>query len=245
MADDQTNPFTVAGMAAMMQPNKYTDPSLQGKPLQLQGYRGTPTDAMGRPIQSFLDAQTQHDAWDAAHPAPAQGTTLNSAPAGLEAQGSQARAMQDAGYGDWAMLDPMVWRQTNRPDYSATRWGRERRGDRSKLEPLRTQTRSAYPTSRDRLEPQRMMPRRGASGAGGSGSAGANPVDMRQAYLDALSNPGKVTTPGATVPQAAPLGQPSVLNSFLAAHPGGGGGPAAGNYTNKPFFDTLNQLRSA
>ena len=68
---------------------------------------------------------------------------------------------------------------------------------------------------------------------------------MRQAYLTALSNPGKVTTPGANVPQATPLGTPSVLNSFLAAHPGGGGGPAAGNYSNKGFFDTLNQLRSA
>ena len=67
---------------------------------------------------------------------------------------------------------------------------------------------------------------------------------MRQAYLTALSNPGKVTTPGATVPQAQPLGTPSVLDSFMAAHPGGGG-PAAGNYSNKGFFDTLQNLRSA
>ena len=76
--------------------------------------------------------------------------------------------------------------------------------------------------------------------------APTNPIDMRQAYLTALSNPGKVTTPGANAPEAPPLGQPSVLNSFLAAHPGGGtAAPAGGGYGNKGFFDTLNQLRSA
>ena len=62
-------------------------------------------------------------------------------------------------------------------------------------------------------------------------AARQNPIDMRQAYLDALSNPGKVTTPGANVPQASPLGSPSVMNSFLAANPGGGGA-GAGGYNN-------------
>ena len=71
MADDQQNPFTMAGMMAMMQPNKYINPAYQGKPLPLPGFYGTPTDAQGKPIQSFLDAQSQHDAWNAANPAPA------------------------------------------------------------------------------------------------------------------------------------------------------------------------------
>ena len=63
-----------------------------------RGFEDAPTDAHGNPIQSFTDAQAQHDAWNAANPAPAAtpGTTLNSTP-GLEAQGSQARAMQNAG----------------------------------------------------------------------------------------------------------------------------------------------------
>ncbi len=75
-------------------------------------------------------------------------------------------------------------------------------------------------------------------------AAPTNPVDMRQAYLTALSNPGKVTTPGANVPQAQPLGTPSVLNSFLAANPGGGGA-GAGGYNNQGFFSTLNKLRAS
>jgi hypothetical protein len=46
------------------------------------------------------------------------------------------------------------------------------------------------------------------------------------------------------VPQSRPLGTPSVLASFLAAHPSGGG-TGAGAYDNRPFFDTLNRLGTA
>jgi hypothetical protein len=67
---------------------------------------------------------------------------------------------------------------------------------------------------------------------------------MRQAYLTALSNPGKVTTPGATIQPSAPLGQPNVLDAFLANHQAGPAAPASGGYSNQPFFNTLAQLRS-
>ena len=77
-------------------------------------------------------------------------------------------------------------------------------------------------------------------------AASTNPVDMRQAYLDALSNPGKVNTPGAQMlPGTSPTGpqsQPSVLAQFLAQHPGGGT-TGAGGYSNQPFFATLNALK--
>ena len=116
MADDQQNPYTMMGMLQMMQPNKYTLPQYKAG-LSLQGFRGPATDARGNVIPSFADAQAQHDAWDAAHPAPAAGTTLNT-PGGLEAQGSQARAMQNAGYGDWALLDPMM-AQSSHPNPTA------------------------------------------------------------------------------------------------------------------------------
>ena len=62
---------------------------------------------------------------------------------------------------------------------------------------------------------------------------------MRQAYLDALSNPGKVTTPGAQMlPGTSPTGpqsQPSVLAQFLQQHPGGGT-TGGGGYSNQGFF---------
>ena len=68
-----------------------------------------------------------------------------------------------------------------------------------------------------------------------------NPIDMRQAYLDALSNPGKVTTPGAQMlPGTSPTGpqsQPSVLAQFLQQHPGGGttGGGGYSNQRSSPL----------
>lgn len=68
-----------------------------------------------------------------------------------------------------------------------------------------------------------------------------NPYDMNQAYLDALANPGKVTTPGATVAQSAPpSNQSGVLNQFLANwNKGGQQTQGAGNYNNRGFFDAL------
>ena len=65
--------------------------------------------------------------------------------------------------------------------------------------------------------------------------------DMSAAYLNALANPGKVTTPGATVPQSAPPSASSgVLQQFLANWQNQGQPTTgAGNYNNKGFFDAL------
>lgn len=215
-------------MMQMLMPNPYTQ--YKGA-LPMPGFRGAPTDAMGKPIQSFTDAQAQHDAWDAANPA--KGTTLNSVPgAALEAKGSQARAMQDAGYGDWAQLDPTM-ASSSLPNPTAEAgsvgatkgWNPANPGG------------SIYPTAGGTA---------GTAGSGGgTAGGGSNPVDMRQAYLDALANPGNPQMQGANVPASKPLGTPSVLDNFLAANPNAGGGPAAGNYSNKPFFSTLSQLRNA
>ena len=192
---DQTNPFVMAGMMGMMMPNKYTDPAFKDKPLGLQGYYGTPTDAMGNPIQSFTDAQAQHDAWAAAHPAPPPGTTLNTPGGGLEAQGSQARAMQDAGYGDWAMLDPMM-AQSSRPGATA---GAGSVGATSGWNPANPS--SAYPMSAGNQVDNADKGSRGNWTPTGQMIPGQtqqtqapaqlqNPVDMRQAYLDRAVEPG-------------------------------------------------------
>ncbi len=72
-------------------------------------------------------------------------------------------------------------------------------------------------------------------------TAAATPgVDMNQAYLDALANPGKVTTPGGYDHSSD---TPSVLSAFLDTNKSGGTG--AGGYSNQGFFDTLNKLQSA
>ena len=72
-------------------------------------------------------------------------------------------------------------------------------------------------------------------------AAPQNPVNMSQAYLNALANPGKVTTPGATVPQAnLPSNQSGVLQQFLANWQNSGGNTkGAGNYDNSGFYKAL------
>ena len=64
---------------------------------------------------------------------------------------------------------------------------------------------------------------------------------MGQAYLQALQNPGHVSTPGANVPQAAPpSNQSGVLQQFLSNWQNGGGNTqGAGNYNNAGMFNAL------
>ena len=89
------------------------------------------------------------------------------------------------------------------------------------------------------------QPRRDAATPGCARTAAApqNPIDMRQKYIDALANPGPVRQYGATVPPSPPLGQPSVLDSFLGSHQADPAAPAGGGYRDQPFFATLNKLR--
>ena len=84
-----------------------------------------------------------------------------------------------------------------------------------------------------------IMPKQGgASQAAPQAAAPQNPYDMNRAYLTALANPGHVTTPGATVAQAAPpSNQSGVLQQFLANW--GGNSKGAGNYDNSGFINSL------
>ena len=183
--------------------------------LPMPGYMGTPTDAEGSPIASYGQAQQAHEAWEP----PAQGTTMNSTPTA-------------------ASWDPRTGPQ-----------GAANLADK----PVMTSAGGVIPTGQNTgLDHPQYVPASYAYPQGPApqqqqaAPAPTNPIDMRQAYLTALSNPGNPKMPGANVPEAQPLGTPSVLNSFLAAHPGGGtAAPAGGGYSNKGFFDTLNQLRSA
>jgi hypothetical protein len=80
-------------------------------------------------------------------------------------------------------------------------------------------------------QPQQQAPQAAAPAA----AAGQPSYDQ---VLSLLANPGKVTTPGATVPQAAASGQPGpgVLQNFLANWQPAASGPGSGFTQN---FNTI------
>lgn len=227
MADDN-NPladiYNAAALPYMLGPNKYS--AFNGNPLSLQGYAGTPTDAQGRPIQSFVNAQQQHDAWNAANPAPAAsaatpGTTLNSNPYG-------------------SMFGALAGQSPGGPDTQAQYAYNQGLGG---VNPGSAQGRAIAAGQQTAAQPNIPTSLGGQQPQQSAAPAQQNPVDMRQAYLTALSNPGPVTTPGANAPQSAPAGQqPNVLDSFLQKV-GQPAQPGAGGYSNAPFFKTLQGLR--
>ena len=107
----------------------------------------------------------------------------------------------------------------------------------------------------DKTGPQMMtMPMAGTAASGAAAAPQASqgapgtPANSYQNALQLLSNPGHITTPGATVPQSQPVTQqPSVLNQFLnnsQPKPAQDGSTGAGGYSNQGFFDTLNKLKA-
>jgi hypothetical protein len=191
-------------LGGMYGPNQYSQ--FQGR-MPFPGYVGTPTDALGRPIQ--MPQQTP-------------GTTLNSTPA--------AAAAPPSGATDYS---------TSNPAYANYLKGHPAGSQMTAGGQIPSGGSSAAPTN----VPPTMMP--GVYGqqspTAAPQSSGVAPGSLNNA-LAALSNPGPVTTPGATVPQSTVGSQPSVLQQFLANKQGGTG---AGNYSNQGFFDTLNALGKA
>jgi len=217
MADDSGQQALMQAMMAgsLYGPNIY---SHYPNGIPPTSYRGTLTDAMGNPIQ------------------PPPGVTLNTSPA---TPATQATPAVGGGWnqnpvgsplnpmGDWTQLAPVLpgASQQQQANYAYNL------GLGGFIDPA---TQQAYIGSQGQA---------GTAGGAGQQQQAAAPADTSyQDALSRLSDPGKVTTPGATVPQAASLGDqvPSVLQAFLASRSGGKG---AGNYNNQPFFDTLNALR--
>ena len=241
MADDKSymaDYMNAQGLSGLYGSNPYLQFTGQ---IPMAGYRGTPTDAAGNPIASFGQAQAAHDAWAAANPAPAQGTTLNSAPQGLMASGPKRSTRAGNLVPHMSNLNDIMSNYGRGDPYGAQ--GSQMAGLNALMggvagpgrygDQYMNQVGANYQQSMQ--QPQQAAP-----------AASTNPVDMRQAYLDALSNPGKVNTPGAQMlPGTSPTGpqsQPSVLAQFLAQHPGGGT-TGGGGYSNQPFFATLNALK--
>ena len=205
-SDGSDNPILDMGLLGMMQPNPYLNPAYANKPLALPGFRGVATNAMGQPIQG----------------GPPQGTTLNTPP-------PQATA---AAPDNSALINYMKAQDLNMQSFPQGSQGGFGSGNGGPLSG----------GQRDQIVNNAMMinqlQNQGASPAAASSAASpaSGGVDQRQAYLDALSNPGNPPVVGAAVPASHPLGVPSVLNTFLAAHPSGGS--KTGGYDNTGFFST-------
>ena len=218
MADDGNSfadVYNLSWAPHMLLPNQYS--AFNGQKLQLPGYVGTPTDARGNPIQAQpgTTLNTQPAQVPAPTPAPAQ-SGWNQNPVGSPLNPT----------GDWTQLAPRL------PGASAQQQANYARnlGLGGFTDPS---THQAY--------------------VGGGGAApnaapnqpamGTNPTSTDNA-LALLSNPGHVTTPGAS-PGAAPAPgtqMPSVMDSFLANNAPKSG---AGGYSNAGFFNTLRGLRGA
>jgi hypothetical protein len=174
-------------------------------------YAGTPTDAYGRPIQSYLDAQQAA----AAQPQQAAPVTLNTSPVGANSYGLAPAFVAANPTKTPAQLAGMMDSYRN-PSGGLT-----------------------YGQTNQLLN----LARGGGSNQGAAQQAAPAGPDMSAAYLNALANPGKIQTPGATVAQAAPpSNQSGVLQQFLQNWKPTQG---AGNYSNSGFFNGLNRLYGA
>jgi hypothetical protein len=280
MSDGSDNPILDMGLLQMMQPNKYLNPAYAGKPLGMPGfYTGSagdqpPTDASGKPIQSFVDynnnAQADYQkaltAYNAQPAGGTPGTTLNSTPGQPQVQTSGSwpgQAQGAAAPGSLMATPAMQQMQAGITAAQASKTPQQLYADQQNTamrnQMLQQQANMSTVQAGNGgfgnmpggafnpgsyMPLQALMPQGGAAAAPAGKGPPPSPPDLRQAYLDALANPGHVTTPGANVPASQPLGVPSVLSSFLAAHPGGGG-KGAGAYDNSGFFNTLNKLGAA
>ena len=239
MADDTSNkpyPF-------QFDPSQWTNPysNFYGKALPWpSSYAGTPTNALGQPIQS---------------PQP-QGMTLNSTPAQPQApgggpnpfanvpniQGQNAPATEPRGglnIADWQALSPAQRSAAMGPmgQYSA---GLAMMPSGNNFVASGSNPSGANPQASTALGfmnaglngfAQMQQPQQAAPAAPSAPNNWQNTLSM-------LANPGHVTTPGATVPQAPSSAQPGpgVLQNFLANWQPAQSGPGSG------FTQNFNQI---
>ena len=190
-------------------------------------YAGAPTDAMGKPIQSFVDAtnaaQQQYQQQLAAYNSQQQtpGTTLNSPPQGLASVQNNPNPGTPQNLSDimsnYGQGDPYGAQGSQMAGLNALMGGvggPGRYGDQ-----YMNQVGANYQQS--------MQPRQQAA------PAAPTPPNNWQAMLTGLANPGKVTTPGATVPASASAQPgPANLQSFLANWKPAQSGPGSGFQQN-------------
>lgn len=180
-------------------------------------YAGTPTDAYGRPIQSFLDAQQAAVAQPAPAPTPPPGVTLNSAPSPLDQQRAWALARAASPIGDYSG--------------AGTTFGANNQRMQSALIQQQINAGAILGQGQGQQQTAAAAPQPAAPAAPAAPAPPAAPAfDSYGAALSALANPGKVTTPGATIAPSATPYQPGsgVLQQFLANWNPAASGPGAG-----------------
>lgn len=251
-------------MAGYVTQSPFTGPVVMGPQDVL------PTDAMGNPIQPPYGTTLNRTSINAPAPAP-QGPTFSpvNAPNYSQNQAANAAATSQVpgptgtfgpaytGIGGAAVTDSLMNRPTG-PGFTVLN-GQIIPGSQDPGNvPAAAQAAMGGNTSawQQVIAQQRAQANQAAAaaagrsqGAGTSQASAAAPQTglTRNQYLYLLANPGPPQQPGAAPPGPGqtPTGspsQPSVIQSFLAAHPGGGS-TGAGGYTNKPFFNTLQQLQ--
>lgn len=205
----QSNPY------ADFDPSQWSNPysNYQNSPIPAASYAGWPTDANGNPIQ------------------PQPGMTLNSSPAQpAAAQPAAAPPQQQTGWNPGYLIDS----RTGLPSQNGS-------GDRVGMGSF-----NFDPQMAARLPPtvgnKAMFGQNAGSNYGGAQTQQAsappvasstplqvgNPLTPQQ-YLQLRANPGRVTTPGATVPIASGT-QPdnNVLQTFLQNWRPAQSGPGSG-----------------
>jgi hypothetical protein len=258
MSDVFNNILAVQGSQGLFGQNPYL--KYQGQ-IPMAGFRGDATNAMGQMVPSWAQALQQ-----AAQPPPATaappGTTLNSSPGGVSSAADLAKFSQYGG------VDPSAFTQGTGQLAVNPATG-QTLAQAIAMSPAGMYSRfmGALPgpqfNGMGGVDSQAANTTNGMLGQlaanqyygsmqGRQPAAPAAPAppagpDMRQAYLDALANPGNPAMPGAAPPGpgqaltgAAQV--PSVLQSFLASNAPRTG---AGNFTNAPFFKTLQGLQPA
>ena len=197
---------------ANFDPSQWTNPYSQfyGKALPWpSSYAGTPTNALGQPI------------------APPQGMTLNSTPAQPQAPAAGAPVHGVGG------LQPGQWDGSNGLPMGAPSGPIRMATGSDGMPPGQTSLGRGVVVNNG--QPSMGMPQQPQQAPMGA----APPANNWQSTLAMLANPGQVTTPGATVPQAAPnaaQASPGVLQNFLANWQPQQSGPGSGFTQN---FNTI------
>lgn len=172
-----------------------------------------PTDALGRPIQT------------------PQGLTLNSAPQ-QPAPRPSTPSLQSLAQNNPMLGQAMAWQSFSAPEqYGAGRATGDPYLDMSIASSL----------GQGDINAGRAMMAQQANPSATSAPQQQPQAAPNNAYLQALANPGPVTTPGAAVPAGGPQWQPqgqSVLNAFLANR---GASPGAG--VGGGFINNLMRMR--